>query len=155
MTRQHDGRTLTRATLALCLLAGAAASFVLIEGVAPLPASAEASRMARGPHDGDGDDGRVGNGTRNNNLVTVRSPTSNQGYQHTSSDTMGGATGIQNALCKHAKVCNINLQVIIINPGKGKKKAASKKAKTSTSAQTDTAGQKASDECDCDCDSAC
>ncbi|MGW4642212.1 hypothetical protein ACWEN6_27105 [Sphaerisporangium sp. NPDC004334] len=116
----------------------------------------------RGGHprgDGDGDDSvpavlKAGNGTRNQSIIEVGSPTVNKGIQHTSAETLSGATGIQNALCKNAKVCNIHLKVIIINPGPaGKGKKAKSADVTTTDAPSDevTACQNTTDENDGDC----
>jgi hypothetical protein len=51
-----------------------------------------------------------GNGTRNRNIFSVRSPTNNHGYQHTSTSTAGGRTSVQNGLCTHVVICNITQQ---------------------------------------------
>ncbi|GLW11913.1 hypothetical protein Misp01_70410 [Microtetraspora sp. NBRC 13810] len=48
--------------------------------------------------------------------MSIGSPTNQTGFQHTSSSSPGGATGIQNALCRGSKVCNINQKVIFITP---------------------------------------
>ncbi|MEV7968727.1 hypothetical protein AB0O34_22490 [Sphaerisporangium sp. NPDC088356] len=126
--------------------------------IAPSPARALAER----PHthhaarDGGGDDddrGGVrshdGNGTRNRNIFSVKSPSINRGYQHTSASTAGGATTVQNALCRHAKVCNITLQVIVIAPKKAKK-PASKKAREQDTTDADESGD--DDRCCCEDD---
>ncbi|MET8160188.1 hypothetical protein ABZT47_27825 [Sphaerisporangium sp. NPDC005289] len=122
------------------------------------------ARAARGGHprgDGDGDDSvptvlKAGNGTRNQSITEVSSPTVNKGIQHTSAETLSGATGIQNALCKNAKVCNIHLKVIIINPGrsqKGKKARSADVTTTDDSSDGVTARQNAAEEDDdCCCD---
>ncbi|GGK75249.1 hypothetical protein Sme01_50860 [Sphaerisporangium melleum] len=124
----------------------------------------------RGGYAGHGDDDgpggtqiiRSGNGKRNNTINEIASPTSNRGFQHTSTDTMGGATGIQNALCKNTKVCTIHLQVTIINSGgaqqKKEKSATNRSGGTTSAHQTwstpkkDDSGETgdASDDCCCD-----
>ncbi|MET7335159.1 hypothetical protein [Nonomuraea sp. NPDC005650] len=55
--------------------------------------------------------------------ISVESPTNNQGYQHTSTSTPGGATSVQNALCRRAPVCKITQKVIVVAPGKVKEVA--------------------------------
>ncbi|GII77432.1 hypothetical protein Sru01_24140 [Sphaerisporangium rufum] len=63
-----------------------------------------------------------GNGTRNHNIVAVRSPTYNHGYQHNSPYTVDGATGIQNALCRGAKVCKITLNLVLVVNGRAERR---------------------------------
>ncbi|MFC7386611.1 hypothetical protein [Sphaerisporangium rhizosphaerae] len=115
----------------------------------------------RGGDDGDGTAPKVvksGNGTRNQSITEIGSTTVNKGMQHTTAETVSGTTGIQNALCKHAKVCNIHLKVIIINPGPSQKGKKAKSAVTDVTTTDDpadgaTASQNTTaDEDDCCCD---
>lgn len=154
MICQHYRISLARRTVAVCFLAGVAALTTLIGVITPSPASARAERPStqHTARDGGGDDddrGGVrshdGNGTRNRNIFSVNSPSSNRGFQHTSASTAGGATTVQNALCKHAKICNITLKVIVIVPKKHRK-PSSKKEK----AEEDAPGQDDDEECDDD-----
>ncbi|MEU8268345.1 hypothetical protein AB0B89_14385 [Sphaerisporangium sp. NPDC049002] len=119
----------------MCILAGIAASTAFIGVIAPTAASAGTARpqTRHTERDGGGDDddrGGVrshdGNGTRNRNIISLKSPSSNHGYQHTSASTAGGSTAVQNALCRHAKVCNIHLQIIVVVPKKPRKPGSTK-----------------------------
>jgi hypothetical protein len=58
----------------------------------------------------------VGNGRHNRNVVSVRSPTHNHGFQHTNNGNSGGLNNTQNSLCHHSTVCNITQKIIIIEP---------------------------------------
>jgi hypothetical protein len=60
----------------------------------------------------------VGNGHHNRNILTVRSPTHNRGYQHTSNSNAGGLNNVQNALCRHSTVCTVTQKIIIVTPEK-------------------------------------
>jgi hypothetical protein len=166
MICHHNGRVLGSRSLAVYFLACAFTSIAVILGISSSPASADtehrkAKRTSHGSDtDRDGDDyhSHDGNGSRNRNIISVKSPVKNHGYQHTSSSTAGGATSIQNALCKHAKVCNITLKVIVINPDKAKKPktktATPKKASGCSQEEAETlAADEACDEC-CACRSA-
>ncbi|MDH2430747.1 hypothetical protein [Sphaerisporangium sp. TRM90804] len=113
--------------LAACVLTGVCAGLLGVVAspaawADPVPASGEGPGKGR-RDDGDGIRPRVGNGTGNHSVVSVRSPTTNHGYQHTSATTAGGATSIQNALCRHARVCNITLQVIVVSPERPRRPA--------------------------------
>jgi hypothetical protein len=59
-----------------------------------------------------------GNGHHNRNLITVRSPTHNRGYQHTSTGNAGGMNPVQNSLCRHVTVCTVNQKVIVVQPAR-------------------------------------
>jgi hypothetical protein len=75
------------------------------------------ARAARTPaaaaRDGNHHDG---NGRRNRNVISVRSPTRNHGYQHTNNGNAGGMNPVQNALCRNVTVCTINQKVDVIQP---------------------------------------
>jgi hypothetical protein len=58
----------------------------------------------------------IGNGRHNRNVLTVRSPTHNHGFQHTNNGNSGGVNNTQNSLCRHSTVCNITQKIIIIEP---------------------------------------
>jgi hypothetical protein len=53
------------------------------------------------------EDVHSGNGTRNHNIFSMKSPTSNRGYQHTSTSTAGGRTNVYNAICRYVRVCTM------------------------------------------------
>src|SRR5262245_52830840 len=59
------------------------------------------------------DDVRTGNGSRNHTISSMKSPTSNRGYQHTSTSTAGGMTDVHNALCRYVFICTINQKLVI------------------------------------------
>jgi hypothetical protein len=150
MICQHVGRALRTRTL--YFLVGISAAF--IGGIAPLPASADTDPPQTEHAPGDGIRTHDGNGTHNRNIFSVKSPTNNHGYQHTSTSTAGGMTSIQNALCRHAKVCNITLQVILVTPKQAKKLTREKAAtpapeETETLTPDDTSED--DDECACRC----
>lgn len=113
------------------VIAGASASTALIWGIALLPASANAAQVQTGltPRNLVTDHSYDGNGRRNHNIISLRSPTHNHGYQHTSTTTAGGMTSVQNALCRNAPVCNVYQKVIVVPPKKPKA-ATPKKADT-------------------------
>ncbi|MBP2706670.1 hypothetical protein JOL79_22940 [Microbispora sp. RL4-1S] len=107
----------------LCLI-GVSASAMLLAGAAPAPAGAStersrperaAARLRTDPPVGE-ENSTTGNGRRNHNVLSLRSPTRNRGYQHTSTNTAEGATSIQNALCRGSRVCNITQNVVIVAP---------------------------------------
>jgi hypothetical protein len=64
----------------------------------------------------DGNHHHDGNGRHNRNIISVRSPTHNRGYQHTSNGNAGGMNPVQNALCRQVTVCKINQKVTIVQP---------------------------------------
>ena len=76
----------------------------------PPPASLAPPTVVR---DGNHHDG---NGHHNRNIISVRSPTTNRGYQHTSNSNAGGSNPVQNALCRHVTVCTITQKVNIVRP---------------------------------------
>ena len=57
-----------------------------------------------------------GNGRHNRNIVSVRSPTHNRGYQHTNNSNAGGTNPVQNALCRHVTVCHVTQQITVVQP---------------------------------------
>ncbi|ETK32085.1 hypothetical protein [Microbispora sp. ATCC PTA-5024] len=110
-------------TLALVSLIGASASAVFLAALDPLPAAAgtDRERAARAHGrlraDPPGDDTVTsGNGRRNRSVLSVKSPTNNRGYQHTSTEAADGVTSVQNALCRRSRVCNITQNVTVIAP---------------------------------------
>jgi hypothetical protein len=64
----------------------------------------------------DGSHHHDGNGHHNRNIISVRSPTHNRGYQHTNNSNAGGTNPVQNALCRQVTVCTITQKVNIIQP---------------------------------------
>jgi hypothetical protein len=102
MICQSEGRALRR-NLAVRFLIGASAATAFLWSFAPLSASADPEPTQTEITD----ISHGGNGTNNHNSFSVKSPTNNHGYQHTSSSTEGGVTSIQNAMCKNVKVCHI------------------------------------------------
>ncbi|GII89739.1 hypothetical protein Ssi03_77290 [Sphaerisporangium siamense] len=90
----------------------------------------------------------VGNGKMNSNMVSTKSPTTNKGMQHTSASTISGATSILNALCKHARVCNITLNVTMAPPEEAKKKV--KKVRKAAPAEEECPCEAAEDASFCD-----
>lgn len=64
----------------------------------------------------DGDHHHNGNGRHNRNIISVRSPTHNHGYQHTNTSNAGGTNPVQNALCRHVTACTITQKVTIVAP---------------------------------------
>jgi hypothetical protein len=120
MIREHLKKALTSKASTTHRLAVASASTAFIVGIAPIPANANAARIPHAPSEAGlvTDHSHNGNGRRNHNIFSVRSPTHNRGYQHTSNSNAGGMTHVQNALCKNAKVCKISQKVIVVTPGK-------------------------------------
>lgn len=111
-------------------LLGASASAAFIWGSVPLPASADPE-----PTQNDATHHvHYGNGTHNNNIFDTKSPTHTRGYQNTDVSSAGGATSIQNAMCRNVKVCNIVQKVTL--PGKPET-ATQNKADTSTPQNSD------------------
>jgi hypothetical protein len=96
-------------------LVAASAATVFYGGVDSRPprASRRPAAAAR-----DGNHHHDGNGHHNRNIISVRSPTNNRGYQHTSNGNAGGVNPVQNALCRHVTVCTINQKVNIIQPAR-------------------------------------
>ena len=76
----------------------------------PPPASLAPPTVVR---DGNHHDG---NGHHNRNIISVHSPTTNRGYQHTSNSNAGGTNPVQNALCRHVTVCTITQKVHFVQP---------------------------------------
>ncbi|MFF3670616.1 hypothetical protein [Microtetraspora malaysiensis] len=105
-------------------LAGACAFAAFVVNVASLPARAETERSSaareavavRSARGGGGDENKVGNGARNANISAVKSPTNNHGYQHTSTSDIGGATSVQNVLCRNVKVCSVTQKITAVIP---------------------------------------
>ncbi|WP_433351784.1 hypothetical protein ACQP25_02215 [Microtetraspora malaysiensis] len=105
-------------------LAGACAFAAFVVNVASLPAQAETARSsaarevatARAARSGGGGENNTGNGTRNANISAVKSPTDNHGYQHTSTSDIGGATSVQNVLCRNVKVCSVTQKITAVIP---------------------------------------
>ena len=96
-------------------LVAASAATAFYGGVATHPARASrapASVARDGSHHHDG------NGHHNRNIISVRSPTHNRGYQHTNNGNAGGMNPVQNALCRHVTVCTINQKVNVIQPAR-------------------------------------
>ncbi|MBB2746648.1 UNVERIFIED_ORG: hypothetical protein FHR35_006516 [Microbispora rosea subsp. rosea] len=103
--------------LAGFLLVGTSATTALITGVAPLGAAADnghgrGDRAERNVVAPTGKDPR----TRPETKLSVEGSTRNRGYQHTSTNTAGGSSNVQNALCRRARVCNITQHVTIAGP---------------------------------------
>lgn len=104
--------------LAGFLLVGTSAATALITGVvAPLGAAADnghgrGDRAERNVVAPTGKDPR----TRPETKLSVEGSTRNRGYQHTSTNTAGGSSNVQNALCRRARVCNITQHVTIAGP---------------------------------------
>ncbi|MFC4015283.1 hypothetical protein ACFOY2_49285 [Nonomuraea purpurea] len=126
MTHLARGRAVRPKLLAAHFLAFASASTMLAGCIEPFPAYAATSnlqplREARSldiMSDMGGDPSPSENDSDANKTISIESPTNNQGYQHTSTSTPGGATSVQNALCKRAPVCRITQKVIVVAPGK-------------------------------------
>ncbi len=101
-------------------LVGGFVSVVFVAGLSPASAEAGLSPVSRGTagarSGGGGDENNTGNGSHNRNISAVRSPTSNRGYQHTSTSGIGGATSVQNALCRNVRVCTITQNVTVNFP---------------------------------------
>lgn len=91
-------------------LVAASAITALVDRPGPHLASNAPAAVVR---DGDHHDG---NGHHNRNIISVRSPTKNHGYQHTNNSNAGGTNPVQNALCRHVTVCTISQAVNITQP---------------------------------------
>lgn len=122
MIYQHIGRTVTSRILTAHILAGASASTTFSWGIVLLSPNADAAPVLTEvtAKTLPADDNNDGNGTRNRNIVSVRSPTSNHGYQHTSNSNAGGMVSIHSALCKHVPVCYISQRITMVTPVKVK-----------------------------------
>lgn len=96
-------------------LAAACGTSLLAAGLAA-PSAAAAPAAGRPGRSARADDTQGGSGRHNNNTFAVRSPTRNQGYQHTNSGNAGGENSVQNALCRGARVCHVTQYVTIIQP---------------------------------------
>jgi hypothetical protein len=107
MTSQQDGRAFRKRNIAVRLLIGASVSTAFLCCSAALPASADPEPIDMNSTE----QGHYGNGTHNRNIYSLKSPTNNHGYQHTTTSTAGGVTNIQNAMCKNVRVCKIIQQV--------------------------------------------
>ncbi|MBE3007712.1 hypothetical protein IL992_00645 [Microbispora sp. NEAU-D428] len=117
MTCRRGGGAFLTGRIAGLLLAGTSASTAFITGVAPLGAAADnghgrADRAVRNVATTQGQDPR----DRPGDKLSVAGATRNRGYQHTSTNTAGGSSNVQNALCRRARVCNITQHVTIAGP---------------------------------------
>jgi hypothetical protein len=94
------------------------AASALTSGVLLSAKTANAANAVRGPATAtrDGSHHHDGNGHHNRNIITVRSPTHNRGYQHTNNGNAGGMNPVQNALCRQVTVCKISQKVNIVQP---------------------------------------
>ncbi|MEU7910317.1 hypothetical protein [Microbispora bryophytorum] len=113
MTCRRGGGAFLTGRIAGLLLAGTSASTAFITGVAPLGAAADnghgrADRAVRNV--AQGKDPRPGT------KLSVAGATRNRGYQHTSTNTAGGSSNVQNALCRRARVCNVTQHVTVVGP---------------------------------------
>ncbi|WP_169947333.1 hypothetical protein [Microbispora sp. H11081] len=103
--------------LAGFLLVGTSAATAFMTGVSPLGAAADNGhgrgvRAQRNVVTPAGKDPRDRPDTR----LAVEGSTRNRGYQHTSANTAGGSSNVQNALCRGARVCNITQHVTVAGP---------------------------------------
>ncbi|MEN3534490.1 hypothetical protein AAH991_05180 [Microbispora sp. ZYX-F-249] len=103
--------------LAGFLLVGTSAATALVTAVGALGAAADnghgrGDRAERNVVAPTGKDPRNRPGTR----LSVEGTTHNRGYQHTSANTAGGSSNVQNALCRHSRVCNITQHVTVTGP---------------------------------------
>ncbi|MBX6385057.1 MAG: hypothetical protein IRZ07_19155 [Microbispora sp.] len=117
MSCRRGGGTHLTGRIAGLLLAGTSASAAFITGVAPLGAAADnghgqGDRAPRAAATPQGKDPRV----RSGNKLSVTEHTNNRGYQHTSTNTAGGSSNVQNALCRRSRVCNITQHVTVVGP---------------------------------------
>jgi hypothetical protein len=112
MIRRRGGEACGNKRLVAHLL-GVSTSVVFVCGTASFPASADVEPPRAGPADGSPvtDDVRNGNGGRNHNIFSMKSPTNNHGYQHTSTSTAGGRTSVYNAMCRYVTFCTITRRV--------------------------------------------
>ncbi|MEU8174602.1 hypothetical protein AB0C14_17115 [Microbispora hainanensis] len=114
--RRGSGAFLT-GRIAGLLLAGTSASTAFIAGVVPLGAAADnghgrGDRAVRNVANTQGKDPQ----DRPRDRLSVSGDTRNRGYQHTSANTAGGSSNVQNALCRRARVCNITQHVTVTGP---------------------------------------
>ncbi|GIH60215.1 hypothetical protein [Microbispora siamensis] len=117
MTCRRGGGVFLTGRIAGLLLAGTSASTAFITGVAPLGAAADnghgrADRAERNVATSQGRDPR----DRPGDKLSVSGATRNHGYQHTSTNTAGGSSNVQNALCRRSRVCNITQHVTVAGP---------------------------------------
>ncbi|WP_432925627.1 hypothetical protein ACQPZZ_33285 [Microbispora sp. CA-135349] len=117
MTCRRGGGAFLTGRIAGFLLAGTSASTAFITGVVPLGAAADnghgrADRASRNVATLPGQEPR----DRPGDKLSVAGATHNHGYQHTSANTAGGSSNVQNALCRRARVCNITQHVTIAGP---------------------------------------
>ncbi len=122
---QHDSGMRGGKIRTPLFLAGACAFAAFVVNVASLPAQAETERSAAGRKavavrsardGGGGDETNAGNGTRNSTISSVKSPTNLHGYQHTSTSDIGGATSVQNVLCRNVRVCSVTQNITVTAP---------------------------------------
>ncbi|WP_405394510.1 hypothetical protein [Microbispora hainanensis] len=117
MTCRRGSRAFLTGRIAGLLLAGTSASTAFIAGVVPLGAAADnghgrGDRAVRNVTSTQGKDPQDRPGDR----LSVSGDTRNHGYQHTSTNTAGGSSNVQNALCRRARVCNITQHVTVVGP---------------------------------------
>ncbi|GAB3129636.1 hypothetical protein [Microbispora hainanensis] len=117
MTCRRGSRAFLTGRIAGLLLAGTSASTAFIAGVVPLGAAADnghgrGDRAVRNVTSAQGKDPQDRPGDR----LSVSGDTRNRGYQHTSANTAGGSSNVQNALCRRARVCNITQHVTVTGP---------------------------------------
>jgi len=117
MTCRRGSRAFLTGRIAGLLLAGTSASTAFVAGVVPLGAAADnghgrADRAVRNVMSTQGKDPQ----DRPRNKLSVSGDTHNRGYQHTSTNTAGGSSNVQNALCRRARVCNITQHVTVTGP---------------------------------------
>lgn len=117
MTCRRGGGAFLTGRIAGLLLAGTSASTVFVTGVVPLGAAADnghgrADRVVRNVATTQGKDPQ----DRPRDKLSVSGDTHNRGYQHTSTNTAGGSSNVQNALCRHSRVCNITQHVTVAGP---------------------------------------
>jgi hypothetical protein len=87
----------------------------LVSGFVNGPAYAQ-SAVEPSPSDRSND----GNGNHNRNAIGIKSPTSNQGYQHTNNSNAGGLNPTLNALCRKVVKCKMTQNLIVIRVEKRK-----------------------------------
>ncbi|GAA4569432.1 hypothetical protein [Planotetraspora kaengkrachanensis] len=106
MICQRYGRAFGRKTAAAYVVAGVSASAVFIGATAPFPAIAAAK------------DPRPAQKTQDPGPEVMSAKSANElnGRQNTSTTTTSGATSVQNALCRNARICNITQKVVVIAP---------------------------------------
>ncbi|MFI7038999.1 hypothetical protein ACIBI0_20100 [Microbispora rosea] len=117
MTCRRGGGAFLTGRIAGLLLAGTSASTVFVTGVVPVGAAADnghgrTDRAVRNVATTQGKDPQ----DRPRDKLSVSGDTHNRGYQHTSTNTAGGSSNVQNALCRRARVCNITQHVTVAGP---------------------------------------